>query len=273
VVFSKCFSTHIMKRTPHWFTTASLALAMLGAGSVSSRADVTDDVLAVGMKLGFPNLVKESGAPIHPGEPLWDEYFAKMRDVLLHEHHVLGSHLKPFNMPSHAMLPTLQAGDEFIVYHRYYADHDPQRGEVALFQRDGDNAPFVKRIIGLPGDKVEMKAGRLWINGEMAERQFLGATPKGGGFEAVDTANEYLETLPGGVKYRITEYADDGPLDDAGPFQVPADEYFVLGDNRDNSRDSRLPDFGYIPRAAFTDRPDVVYMSPDLQQIGAKIQP
>jgi signal peptidase I len=262
-----------MKRTSRWFIPAFLALAILGASSEPSRADLTDDAVELALKFSFPHLVEESGAPIHPGDPLWDQYFAKMKDIYLHEYHALGWHLEPFNMPSHAMLPTLQAGDEFLVYRRYYSGHDPQRGEIALFQRDGDNAPYVKRIVGLPGDKIEMKAGRLWINDQIVDRQFLGAAPQGNGFEAVDTANEYLETLPGGVKYRIIEYADDRPLDDAGPFLVPAGQYFVLGDNRDNSRDSRMAEFGFVPRAAFTDRPDVVYMSRDLQQIGAKIQP
>jgi signal peptidase I len=232
-----------------------------------------DDALEVGLKYGFPHLVEESGAPIHPGEPLWDEYFAKMKDAYLHEYHVLGWRLKTYNIPSHAMLPTLQAGDEFVVYRGFYASHNPQRGEVALFQKDDNSDSSVKRVVGLPGDRIEIKAGRLWINGQIADRQLLGPAPKGNGFETVDTANEYVETLPGGVKHRIIEYADDGPLDDGGPFLVPAGQYFVLGDNRDNSHDSRLPDFGYVPRAAFTDRPDVVYMSPDLQQIGAALQP
>ncbi len=191
--------------------------------------------------------------------------------------------LQPFNTPSRSMEPTLLSGDYFFVnkfaygYSRFslplapriFAGRifaaEPKRGDVAVFALPRDpQTTYVKRIIGLPGDRVQLIAGRLYINGEVAPRKALWDASEGG---AVPT---YEETLPGGVVHLIEEeFGDAAVLDNTEVFEVPPGSYFVLGDNRDNSMDSRVsPEkkgIGYVPfenligRAAwifFSLRPD-----------------
>ncbi len=172
---------------------------------------------------------------------------------------------QPFNAPSRSMEPTLLPGDYFFVnkfaygYSRFslpFAPRiftgrifaaEPKRGDVVVFAlpRDPQTA-YVKRIVGLPGDRVQLIAGRLYINGEVAPRKAITVASEEG---AIPT---YEETLPGGVVHPIAEeFGDAAFLDNTEVFEVPPGSYFVLGDNRDNSMDSRVsPEkkgIGYVP--------------------------
>ena len=171
--------------------------------------------------------------------------------------------VRAYNMPSRSMLPNLLVGDHFLARTGYYADHAPERGEIALFLH-GDTT-FVKRVIGLPGDTIQMRAGRLWINGSEVPRAADSSETDGLGV----VFQRYRETLPGGVSYPVLELGDNGPLDDTDPIPVPADSYLVMGDNRDNSNDSRVPEFGLVPRDKFTDRPILIYFSYTMSRIGS----
>jgi signal peptidase I len=190
---------------------------------------------------------------------------------------------QPFNTPSRSMEPTLLQGDYFFVnkfaygYSRFSLPlaprvfsgrvfaAEPKRGDVVVFALPRDpQTIYVKRIIGLPGDKVQLIGGRLHINGEVAPRKALSVATADGGIPT------YEETLPGGAVHLIAEeYGDAAFLDNTEVFEVPVGSYFVLGDNRDNSIDSRVsPEkkgIGYVPfenligRAAwifFSLRPD-----------------
>lgn len=125
----------------------------------------------------------------------------------------------------------------------------PERGDVAVFKspRENERWPYIKRIIGLPGDRVKMSGGRLYINGELVPRQEIG------GYEREDSKHnrlyiyrQYLETLPNGVKHRIIELSDDRVLDNVHEILIPAGYYLFMGDNRDESEDSRGA-LGLIP--------------------------
>ncbi len=173
---------------------------------------------------------------------------------------------RAYNTPAGSMLPNLLVGDHFWAWRDYYREHPPERGEIAIFQTPrGDD--FVKRVIGLPGDTIEMKAGRLWINGAEVERKPEGTATD----ETFGEMMRYRETLPGGVSYLILEKDDASFLDQVGPFQVPADAYFMMGDNRDNSNDSRMPEMGSVPRERFVARPFLIYFSPALKRVGSRI--
>ena len=164
-----------------------------------------------------------------------------------------------FHIPSGSMEPTLEVGDRIFVskfaygYNRYSFPFDPdfisenrmfaskpERGDIAVFvQPHRSDDHIIKRVIGLPGDRIQMREGRLYINGEIVERSFIreiNYTNYQGNDRRV---KEYEETLPGGVKHRIYEATDRGHFDNTPLFVVPADHYFMMGDNRDGSSDSR----------------------------------
>lgn len=189
---------------------------------------------------------------------------------------------EPFNIPSGSMFPTLMIGDYLFVdkypygYSRYsfpfgvmpiedriWTRHMPKRGDVIVFKLPTNTSTdYIKRIIGMPGDKIQVINGRLYINNNMIERTPLGYERLDNGNGAMLTVMRYRETLPEGVTHDIYEESDTGPLDNAGPFYVPEGHYFGMGDNRDNSRDSRVMDLvGYIPFKNIVGRASLIFFS------------
>jgi signal peptidase I len=170
---------------------------------------------------------------------------------------------EPFNIPSGSMIPTLLIGDYLFVsktaygYSRYsfpwgLAPFDgrvwrgtPKRGEVIVFRPPGEpGTDFIKRLIGLPGDRIQVINGVLNINGQAVKRERIEdyVDLEQPGAQGVP---QYMETLPEGVVHRIREeQGDNGQLDNTPVYVVPAGHYFMMGDNRDNSNDSRVPKFG-----------------------------
>lgn len=193
---------------------------------------------------------------------------------------------EPFNIPSGSMLPTLKVGDYLFVsktsygYSKYsfpfgIASFDgrfmdgtdelrPKRGDVAVFKLPTDTSiDYIKRIIGLPGDRIQVINGRLYINGEMVEREVVGLHQETGPYRDY-MVTEYLETLPGGIVHRIYEISDNENLDNTKEYVVPEGHYFMMGDNRDNSQDSRVQSLvGYVPYENFIGRADMLFFSID----------
>ncbi len=193
---------------------------------------------------------------------------------------------EPFNIPSGSMVPTLLIGDYLFVskfsygYSRYSLPlglpliagriffTPPQRGDVAVFKWPKDNSTdYIKRVIGLPGDRIQMKEGRLYINSTMVKRERIedyvdpDLPP-----EVNRPVLQYIETLPNGRRHRILESrGDNGDLDNTKEFLVPPDHYFMMGDNRDNSSDSRDPrgDVGYVPVENLVGRAEFLFFSTD----------
>lgn len=187
---------------------------------------------------------------------------------------------EPFNIPSGSMKPTLLVGDylltnkmaygygrySFSVFFKIYIpppfegralDTPPKRGDIAVFFLPNVGENYIKRIVGLPGDRIQMRSGRLYINDEQVEREYVQLVSDDG-----ETLTEYIETLPGGILHPIWERSDQGPLDDTLVYTVPEKYYFFMGDNRDNSRDSRvLNEVGYIPYANIVGRADILFFS------------
>ena len=188
---------------------------------------------------------------------------------------------EPFNIPSGSMKPTLLVGDYLFVHKPAYGYSRfsfplglapiegrvkaklPLRGDIAVFKLPTNtNIDYIKRIVGLPGETVQMRKGRLYINGDLVEREPLGLRkiPEKNGRETV--MMEYLETLPGGVIHRILEESDDRILDDTDIYRVPEGHYFMMGDNRDNSQDSRVSSaVGFVPFENIVGRADFIFFS------------
>jgi signal peptidase I len=189
---------------------------------------------------------------------------------------------EPFNIPSGSMVPTLLVGDYLFVskFSYGYSKHSfpfslapfsgrifmkqPKRGDVIVFKLPSDNkTDFVKRLIGLPGDTIRMQDGRLFINGQLVDRQRVDEYP----YHDDETGKvvgltRYREMLPGGKEHMILEEGDNRRFDNTPEFKVPEGHYFMMGDNRDHSLDSRA-EVGYVPVENLVGRAEFLFFSTD----------
>jgi signal peptidase I len=217
---------------------------------------------------------------------------------------------EPFSIPSGSMLPGLLVGDYLFVskfsygYSRYsfpYGSREsflnpfrfsgrvlpaqPKRGDVVVFRLPSDTkVDYIKRVIGLPGDTVQVRDGRLHLNGKVVERRRVSQAVvrdtegEGGRYGEEVLYTVYTETLPGGPSYRIYEQSDSYPGADNTPvYKVPENHYFMMGDNRDNSCDSRfstsynpvgagprcLQLVGFVPHDNLIGRAEFIFFSSD----------
>jgi len=190
---------------------------------------------------------------------------------------------EPFNIPSGSMEPTLLVGDYLFVskWSYGYSRHslpfslplippgvrlfftEPQRGDVVVFKLPADNkTDYIKRLIGLPGDRIQMIGGILHINGQAVTRERVRDTCLDENVRGIGVRSaRFVETLPNGVSHYICEQSDQGPNDNTGVFTVPPGHYFAMGDNRDNSQDSRSMEVGFIPRENLVGRAEFIFFS------------
>jgi len=199
---------------------------------------------------------------------------------------------EPFHIPSGSMKSTLLVGDYLFVskyaygYSRYsfpfglplfegrvFEHEHPKRGDIVVFREPADTRiDFIKRVIGLPGDSIQVKDGLLYINGEPVQRQHIDDFTDDENKNNVRTIAQFKETLPGGKTITILKQYPHlmMPLDSFDPiytvddtpvFVVPAGHYFMMGDNRDNSHDSRFPDLRYVPEENIVGRAEIIFFS------------
>ena len=188
---------------------------------------------------------------------------------------------EPFNIPSGSMKPTLLIGDYLFVSKTSYGYSKysfpmamgpmedrvwtklPQRGDVVVFKLPSDpRIDYIKRVVGLPGDVIQVKRGELFINDKRVPRKALGYETVTDRFGQSASMMKYIQSLPNGVEHFIYEENDNRPLDNIDPVIVPEGHVFVMGDNRDNSRDSRVSrEVGPIPLENLVGRADILFFS------------
>lgn len=216
----------------------------------------------------MPNKKKELG------------FFSTLVVALLCAGFIRSFFFEPFHIPSGSMKPNLLIGDYIFVskysygYSRYsfpfglplfegrfWQMDKPQRGDVVVFRLPSNpNINYIKRLIGLPGDHIQMRDGALYINDKKIEKSADGI------FDDEDVAiaaqiKKFRESLPEARQITVLDQRNS-PQDNTGIYEVPEGHYFMMGDNRDNSQDSRFLDFvGYVPEENLVGRASIIFFS------------
>lgn len=191
---------------------------------------------------------------------------------------------QPFHIPSGSMLPGLMKGDYIITtkYSLGYGQHaatplpfpvkkgrlferSPKRGDVLVFRPEGETKNFIKRLIGLPGDQIQMQDGRLLIDGNPIESKKIGEEYFLNAFGRETLAEAWSESFGEGQSHLIYDSQKNGPADNTSVYTVPAGHYFMMGDNRDHSGDSRMSvsggGAGYVPTENLMGKAEFVLLS------------
>jgi signal peptidase I len=240
------------------------------------------------------SIEKLSKAAKRGGSGTWFAQALQLAGVVAAVFLAKGAIAEPFYVPSGSMEPTLMIGDALLASKFPYGygtaslpmqinlpetgrvfEGTPKRGDVVVFRWPGDTSQaWVKRVVGLPGDRIQMRQGQLFINDHPATLKADGIGEAEDDSGNLEPAYRYVETLPNGVAHAIFKIRDSGRLDNTAEVRVPTGRLFVLGDNRDNSADSRVSvrdgGVGLLPMDNLVGRADAVVGSWDL---GVRRQP
>ncbi|MCZ4270847.1 signal peptidase I [Maritalea porphyrae] len=222
--------------------------------------------------------LKAKGQPTVKNE-IWETVVVLLQALLIAL--VFRSFLfQPFSIPTASLQSNLLIGDYILTskytygYSKYSFPFEiipmsgrlfgraPEQGEIAVFRPVPQSVDYVKRVVGLPGDTVQMKNGVLHINGTAVKKERVGTLIDTDSYGVSIPVIQYRETLPNGSSYIVQEISDNQALDNTAEYKVPAGHYFMMGDNRDRSADSRvLRSVGYVPLENFIGKAEVRFFS------------
>jgi len=239
-----------------------------------------------------PQEARDDNARKRADEGIWETVKVVLQALLI-AFVIRTFFFQPFNIPSGSMIPTLWIGDYLFVnklsygYSKYsfnftisafgkdlfvfgplsfegrvFGDR-PKRGDVVVFKLPRNpRIDYIKRVIGLPGDRIQVLHGILYINGKAVPRQRVEDFIIPEGPNKGRHIRQYRETLPNGVSYIVHDLYDDGIADNTDVYIVPPNHYFMMGDNRDNSTDSRfLDEVGYVPWENLVGKATIIFFS------------
>lgn len=232
-----------------------------------------------------PGKEDSAGKPAKEGES-WLETVKTIVYALLIALVIRTFLFQPFNIPSGSMENTLLIGDYLFVekFAYGYSRHsfpfsfapfsgrilgrEPQRGDVIVFKMPDPKSEhymddYIKRVIGLPGDTVQMIQGQLYINDKPIPKVFVDNTVETDEIGGTRPARRYRETLPNGKSYYVLDIIPDSPGDNTRAYKVPPGHYFMMGDNRDDSSDSRfeMGGFGFVPAEDLEGKAELIFFS------------
>jgi signal peptidase I len=228
------------------------------------------------MNLKFLNAAKKSAIKPAPKPESWGSFVNTLVVAVLCAAIVRSFFYEPFHIPSSSMKSNLLIGDYIFVskfsygYSKYSFPfspnlfdgrvfaNKPQRGDVVVFRLPSNpSINYIKRLIGLPGDRIQVTGGQLFINEVAVDKEYLDDFVD----EDDSKIKRFVETLPEGKKITILDQ-NDSPQDNTGIYVVPEGHYFMMGDNRDNSQDSRfLSSVGYVPEENLVGRATIIFFS------------
>jgi len=220
----------------------------------------------------------------NPNKNSWNDTISTVLVALLLAVVFRSFFFEPFHIPTGSMKDNLLVGDYLFVskysygYSRYSFPfgfpifqgrelelNKPKRGDVVVFRLPANtHIDYIKRLIGLPGDHIQVKDGIVYVNGTALKREQISDFSDDEDKHNIKSISRFDETLPGGKVIEILKQYKSGPADNTQLYEVPPGHYFMMGDNRDNSHDSRfLEDVGYIPEENLVGRAEIIFFSTD----------
>ena len=248
---------------------ALIAAFALAGGNECSAEDGAVAALRERLSPHYSSLAAGAGIQLQPNTPLWERSLeATIQATVQAMDRAVAADRVPrsFAMPTFGMEPTILRAELFYALEDYYRSNEPKRGDVVLFKNPKEGLSYVRRIIGMPGERFQLVEGIPTIDGVPARRERLGIFVDAGSRK---TLARFAEQLPDTPAYEIATAPLKPRSGDTDRITLPDRTYYLMGDNRDDI----APGVALVAREHILDRPEIIWLSKDLSRIGKPIQP